>query len=123
MAATYATVSLDGEKRLAYDREYRSWVKEEAFVRVSRDSVEPDANIIGSPTIYKRKNDGRMKARIVPWEYLDDERNHLRSDLTCVNLEIFRIVSSLAAENSWVVGQMDISTAYLKAQGSGALST
>lgn len=60
----------------AYDREYTSWFKKDAFDRVERCSVPTDANIIGSHTVYRRKDDGSMKARILPWGHLHVERNY-----------------------------------------------
>lgn len=108
----------DSEERLAaYNREYDSWVREEAFIRLNRDRVPDDANIIGSHTRYTRKADGTVKASIVPWGNMDEDRNYLRTDSPCMNLEIFRLVLSLAAEHSWQIAQMDVSTAFLQAEG------
>lgn len=70
----------------AYDREYNSWVKEDAFERVERRLVPADANIIGSHTVYRRKDEGFMKSSIVPCVHRDVERKNLRSYSPCVNL-------------------------------------
>lgn len=110
-------VNVDQERIDAYNREYRAWVTEDAFERVDRSSVPREANVIGSHALYKRKDDGSMKARIVPWGHRDEERNSLRSDSPCANLEVFRLIMSLAAEHAWPLGQMDISTAFLQASG------
>ena len=58
-----------------------------------------------------------LAARIVPWGHRDNDRDDLRSDSPCVNLEIFRLVLSISAEYKWTIAQMDIKTAYLQAQG------
>lgn len=47
----------------------------------------------------------------------DSERDYLRTDCPCVNLELFRLVLSFAAEHAWTLGQMDVSTALLQAKG------
>lgn len=105
------------ERRRAYASEFNSWVAEDAFIRVERSSVRKDANVIGSHTVFHRKDDGRVKARIVPWGHRDLERDELRSDSPCANLEIFRLVLSIAAEHAWELGQMDITAAFLQASG------
>lgn len=53
----------------------------------------------------------------MPWGHRDDDRDQLRSDSPCVNLQIFRLVLSIAAERCWSIGQMDIRTAFLQAKG------
>lgn len=105
------------EKLAAFAQERNSWIKNKAYIRVDRSSVPSDANTIGSHIIYSRKDDGTPKARIVPWGHRDRERNDLGTDSPCLNLEMFRIVLSVAAEHSWILGQMDIKTAYLQACG------
>lgn len=88
-----------------------------AFVRVSRSSVAIGANIIGSYTLFLRKDDDTPKARIVPLGHRDSDRHNIRSDSPCVNLEIFCLILSLAAENRWIIGQMDIRTEFIQARG------
>lgn len=90
--------------------------KSKAFLRVSRSSIATVSNIIGSHTIFLRKGDGTPKARIT-WGHRDSERDSIRSDSPCVHIEIFRLVLSLAAEQSWALVQMDIRTAFLQARG------
>lgn len=114
----HSDISLSTDERhQAYSREYNAWVSEKAFIRVDRSSVGEGSNIIGSHTIFSRKDDGTAKARIVPWGHRDADRDSLRNDSPCANLEIFRLVLSVAAEHRWVLGQMDVSTAFLQAEG------
>ena len=47
----------------------------------------------------------------------DDEKGYIRSDPPCMNFEIFRLVLSIAAENHWPIGQMDVKAAFLQAKG------
>lgn len=94
-----------------------SLLKEDAFTPVDSSSISKDSNIIGSQTVYRRKDHDTMKATIVPWCHRDEDRDKLRSDFPCANLEKFRLVVSVASENSWELGQMDISTAFLNASG------
>lgn len=105
------------ELRREYATEFNCWVREKAFIRVGRSSVPKDANIIGSHTIFSRKDNGRAKARIVPWGHRDIQRHDLRSDSPCVNLEVFRWILSLSADHVWALGKMDIRTAFLQAHG------
>lgn len=105
------------ECRDAFSRELESWKENDAFIRVPYSSIPRDANIIGSHTIFKRKDDRSVKARIVPWGHRDNEREDLRSDSPCVNLDIFRLVLSFAAEFKWTIAQMDVKTAFLQALG------
>ena len=67
--------------------------------------------------VYKRKLDGSAKARIVPWGHRDRDKDYLRGDAPCISFEVVRIILSLAAENQWDIGQMDILAAFLQAKG------
>lgn len=80
------------ERRLTYNKEFGSWVSDEELVRVLRSTIDKQENIIGSHTFFLRKDDGTLKSRIVPWGNLDREREYLRTDSRCANLEIFRVV-------------------------------
>lgn len=105
------------ERRSAYMREYNAWIRENAFVRVENSSVVGISNIIGSHNIYYCKDEGIVKARIVPWGHRDSERHLLPTDSPCVNLEIFGLILSFAAVHVRILGQLDISTAFLDAKG------
>lgn len=107
----------ESERSGAFARELQSWIDIEAYVPVPIKEAPPGSNVIGSHTVFRRKDDGSVKARIVPWGHRDSERDELRSDSPCVNLDTFRLVLSIAAEHAWVLGQMDIKTAFLQAKG------
>eukprot|EP00171_Calliarthron_tuberculosum_P018277 IDg18277t1 len=120
---TYLTDSItnrpitDGERKASFEAEHQVWVDKSAFKEVLRDSIPTGANVIGSHVIYRRKSTGLVKARIVPWGHRDVEKEFLRTDAPCMNLEVFRLVLSLAAEFKWILGEMDIKAAYLQAKG------
>lgn len=62
-----------------------------------------DANVIASHVIYKRKEDGSAKARIVPWEHRDRDKGYLRGDAPSVSFEVFILILSIAAEKSGIL--------------------
>lgn len=105
------------ERQVAFDKEHSDWHSKAAFKRVNKSEVPQEANIIGSHTIYRRKDDGTAKARIVPWGHRDPERHGIICDLTCLNPETFRILLSIIAEQGWDIAQMDAEAAFLQAKG------
>lgn len=82
------------------------WITKGAFKRVDRAKVPAWANIIFSHVVYRRKDDGTAKARVVPWVHSDPARFDLRCDLPFLNPDTFRILS-IAAEMRWRIAQMD----------------
>ncbi len=84
---------------------------------VPSNSVPDDSNIIGSHTDYRRKMDGRVKARIVPWVHRDTEKYFLRTDAPSMNMEVFRLVVSISVEMQWDICEMDVTAAFLQARG------
>ncbi len=64
-------------------------------------SVPANSNTIGSHTDYRRKMDGSLKARIVPWGHRDAEKYFLRTDAPSMNMEVFLLVVSIAVEMKW----------------------
>lgn len=67
---------------MAFNAEKQAWTPSKAFERVLKSETPPDANVLGSHVIYKRKLDGHSKARIVPWGTWDAEKRHLCRCLT-----------------------------------------
>lgn len=82
-----------------------------------KSTVPNDANIIGSRTIYLRDDNGTVKARIMQWGPRDVERNRLLNESPCLTLEILRLILFLSVEQKWILGPMDINTAYLQGKG------
>ena len=107
----------DTEKLAAYQREIDAWNEMSAMQEVPFTSLPPNANLIGSHVIFRRKPDGSLKARIVPWGHRDSDKSYLRKDAPCMNLEIFRLVISLAAEYKWSISETDVKSAFLQANG------
>lgn len=105
------------EKTVAYVTEKSSWINNRAYTLVPKAEVPTAANIIGSHVIYKRKADGTAKARIVPWGHKDNEKELVRGDAPSLNLDIMRILISIAAQKGWGIHKMDVKTAYLQARG------
>lgn len=108
---------LPSENKATFDKEQSVWEQRGAYERVEKLQVPEGANIVGSHTIYLRKDNGTVKDRIVPWGHRDQVRHDLRSDLSCLNREIFRLILSIAAEKKWKMAQMDAEKAYLQANG------
>eukprot|EP00171_Calliarthron_tuberculosum_P000692 IDg692t1 len=61
-------------------KERHNWSDMQAIEIVPLKSIDRPANIIGSHIIYRRKPDGRVKARIVTWGHRDSEKDMLRTD-------------------------------------------
>ncbi len=105
------------EKREAYEREAKNWRDMRAMKVIPAKSVPADANIIGSHTDYRRKMDGTVKGRIVPWGHRDSEKHYLRTDAPSMNMEVFRLVVSISVEKKWDICEMDVTAAFLQAKG------
>lgn len=116
VAAATGQLTQDERKR-AFDKELSVREAKNAFRRVRREEIPTGANIIGSHVVYRRKDSGDAKARIVPWGHRDPARFDLRCDLPCLNPDTFRIVLSIAAEMKWRIAQMDAEAAFLQARG------
>eukprot|EP00171_Calliarthron_tuberculosum_P004588 IDg4588t1 len=107
----------DYEKSIAYAIELKNWKNNNAMKVVQRDTISKDENIIGSHVVYVRKDNGKTKARIVPWGHKDREKDFLRTDAPCMNMEVFRLVLSIAVELKWTISEMDVTAAFLQAKG------
>lgn len=107
----------DSEKRESYNRELSAWHEMDAMIEVPRSSLPSEANLIGSHVVYRRKPDGTLKARIVPWGHRDVDKSYLRTDAPCMNVEVFRLVISLAVGRKWDLCEMDVKAAFLQADG------
>lgn len=86
------------EKRLAYENERSVWTVKRAFMLIDYREHPHNANVICSHTMFKRKDCERVKTRSVPWGHRDLAKQELRIDSLCLNLEILRIVHSIAAK-------------------------
>ena len=104
------------EKEAAYRNERETWSSQGAMKVVSRSTIPITANIIGSHVIYRCKTNGAVKARIVPWGHRDLEKNVLRTGMPCMNVDTFRLVVSIAVQNEWKVGEMDITAAFFSSK-------
>jgi hypothetical protein len=78
------------------------------LVKISE--IPDDANMITSHV-------GSLKARIVAHGHLDDEKLFLRTDAPTMSVTVLRLFLSIATENDWRVGSLDIKAAYLQANG------
>eukprot|EP00171_Calliarthron_tuberculosum_P001417 IDg1417t1 len=107
----------NAEKMESFARERKVWSDKNAFEEVPGNSVPQGSNVIGSHVVYRRKNTGVVKGRIVPWGHRDCDKDMLRCDAPCMNFEVFRLILSFAAERKWTLGEMDVKAAYLQAKG------
>lgn len=107
----------DIERKAAFNKELSSWKQRKALRRVRACEIAPTANIVGSHVVCRRKDYGSAKARIVPWGHRGKDRDFLRGDTPSIDLDIFRLVLSLATDLGWDVEQRDLKTAFLQALG------
>lgn len=84
---------------------------------MNRTSLPPNAKIIGSHVFCKRKGTGFIKARSVPRGHKDDDKDDLRVDAPCSNLEIFRLLLLIVTKpEKKTVFKMGIKAPCLQAQ-------
>jgi Reverse transcriptase (RNA-dependent DNA polymerase) len=110
-------LALQEEMAESYLQEKNNWVKAKAFNLVKIADVPVGANIISSHVVYKWKAEDSLKARIVPHGHRDDEKQFLRTDAPTMSVEILRLIVSIAVENNWKIGSLDVKAAYLQATG------
>ena len=67
--------------------------------------------------MYRRKLNGRVKARIVPHGSKDSLKNSLTNDAPCTRPELLRLLCSRAAAELTEISELDIFTAFLQAEG------
>jgi len=111
------TALTDLERAQAYAKERSTWDEKGAISIVDTSEIKPSSNVIGSHVVYKRKMDGRPKARIVPWGHRDIEKGNIRCDAPCLTLDSLRLLFSISAEKKWLLGHMDVKAAFLQAHG------
>jgi hypothetical protein len=101
----------------SYLQEKENWIRSKAFDLVKISDVPSGANIISSHVIYKWKSETTLKARIVPHGHRDEEKQFLRTDAPTMSVEVLRMIVSIAVENQWRIGSLDVKAAYLQATG------
>lgn len=82
----------------SYEMERQNWTDKNAMKVINRTEVPQEANIIGSHVVCRRKQDGTLKARIVPWGNHDLQKDYLITDAPCMSIETFRLVLSPSVE-------------------------
>jgi hypothetical protein len=110
-------LALQEEMADSYLQEKENWVKAKAFNLVKISDVPAGANIISSHVVYKWKSEDTLKARIVTHGHRDDEKQFLRTDAPTMSVEVLRMIVSIAVENQWRIGSLDVKAAYLHATG------
>lgn len=80
------------EKQAAYNIGRHAWESNKVFIATIFSDLSVDANVISSQVIFKRKNCGLVKARIVPWGHHYLANLELRADTLCLNLEVFWLI-------------------------------
>ena len=101
----------------SYLKEKENWIQSKAFNLVKISEVPLGANVISSHVIYKWKSADTLKARIVPHGHRDEEKQFLRTDAPTMSVEVLRMIVSIAVENQWRIGSLDVKAAYLQATG------
>lgn len=110
-----ATITED-EKRFPYQNERNLWTDKRALMLIDYHKLPRNSGVVGSHSMFKRKDCGCIKAGIVPWGHRNLEEQELRIDSPCLNLKIFRLVLLIAAKQKWEIAQMDITAALLQAR-------
>lgn len=105
------------ERQTAFDKELMVWKMRQAYERIERKSISPDICILGSHTVYRRKDNESLKERIFPWGHKDPARFDLRCDHPCLNPDTFRILLSITVEMNWRIAHMDEEAAFLQGKG------
>lgn len=52
-----------------------AWKNNEALVPIKCSDLPPNENVIGSHTVFERKDWGRVKTQTVPWGHCDSVKN------------------------------------------------
>ena len=100
------------ERQESYFREKESWIEKRAMRIVKRDAIPQGSIFIGSQIVFRYKNNGIVKARIVPLGHRDPIKCELRGDAPCIQPESLRLLMSIAATKGWSTREMDVSGAY-----------
>ena len=99
----------------AFMKEYESNCAD-AYSGVQKSDIPADANIIASHVVYKVKVDEegemKLKARIVPHENRDSEKDDVRKDSATAQLGIIRLLLSLTTFLGFTLATADIAGAY-----------
>lgn len=75
-----------------------SWENNKAFVPIKYSGPSSNANVVSFHAMFKRMDRKCVTARIVPWGCRDAAKHKPQTDSPCQNIEIFRLVLSVAAE-------------------------
>lgn len=102
-------------KHLAYKAEKQSRIDAKALDRVPKNITAALSNIIKSHVVYRRKVNGTLKARPVPWRRRDLKKNRVRGSAPSLSLDSLRLLFFLAAEHRWFMKKTDVKEAYLQA--------
>lgn len=86
------------EKTAAFAFNRDTWENNKAFVPVKHYDLPPNTNVNRSHNMFKKKDCDCVKARIVPRGHCNTTKHKLRTDFSCLNLKIFCLIMSIAAE-------------------------
>ncbi len=88
-----------GEKLTAYSKERNISNDKGAMVILDYQNVHKEANIILWHVVYSVKADGSINARIVPRGDLDADKEYIRTEHPCMNLDCFQLLLSITAQS------------------------
>lgn len=106
----------EGEKETFYRKEKESRVTNRAIVCAPMEVVAKESSVVGSQVVYRRNEDGLVKARNVPWGLQDTEKDNVQRDALSMNTDSMRLVMSLAVKRKLKACKMDVRCAYLQAK-------
>jgi len=97
--------------KAAWERELDSLQKNRTWVV---ENAPLDRNIVGCRWLFKRKEDGRFKARLVAKVYSQELGIDVQETFAPVaKFTMLCILLALVAENNWVLLSMDVKTGFL----------
>ena len=103
-----------GSWKRAWESEIESLEKNGTWVMAK---VPEDRNIVGCRWLFRRKEDGRFKVRLVAKSYSQEPGVDFRETFTPVaKFTTLRLLLSLIAENDWELHSMDVKTAFLNGE-------
>ena len=103
--------------RTAIRKEFHDMIRMKVWRRIKRRDIPSDRRVIGSKWVFKRKRDGRFRARLCGLGYtqiagIDFTANHA----PVVNDVSFRIMLVLKLMMRWSTAMIDVSVAFLNGE-------
>ena len=96
----------------AKDLELKNFKDFEVYEEIHEQDCDPNIPIISSRWIINKKDDGRIKARLVARGF--EESQYLQTDAPTADKTSQRLFLSIAAMRTWTIQSLDIKAAFLQ---------